>query len=290
MGLGPDGVDAVTALASRLRGPGLRLPVLPGRPVAAARRRVRIAVDPVMPMAAPALPAAGQGAARAQARRADPVAAVGRTARSRAADPVRAVLARPAAPLPSRALPGVDRAQPGAIAGLDIVTLEGPGAVRVVQRDAAAPPRAVRGAEPVALRPLAAASRPVPPGPIVAAAPGLVLRLPGGGLAGSGLALPGPMFPGPVAPGMPDAAPISPVLFNPQPVAPRTARPLPPGAEAPERDNAPSAAAPASGGTVLLDGQLVGQWLMDRMARDAERPPAGLTGFDVRQAPSWSVG
>ena len=43
-------------------------------------------------------------------------------------------------------------------------------------------------------------------------------------------------------------------------------------------------------GAVLLDGQLVGQWLWDRMARDAERPPAGLTGFDVRRAPAWSVG
>ena len=42
------------------------------------------------------------------------------------------------------------------------------------------------------------------------------------------------------------------------------------------------------GGTVLLDGRLVGEWLMDRMARDAGRPGAGTTSFDPRQAPAWT--
>lgn len=42
------------------------------------------------------------------------------------------------------------------------------------------------------------------------------------------------------------------------------------------------------GGIVLLDGRLVGEWLMDRMARDAGRPGAGMTGFDPRQAPAWT--
>jgi hypothetical protein len=39
---------------------------------------------------------------------------------------------------------------------------------------------------------------------------------------------------------------------------------------------------------VLLDGRLVGQWLGERMARDAARPGAGTTFFDPRQAPAWT--
>ena len=42
------------------------------------------------------------------------------------------------------------------------------------------------------------------------------------------------------------------------------------------------------GGTVLLDGRLVGEWLMDRMARDAGRPGAGTTSFDPRQGAAWT--
>lgn len=42
------------------------------------------------------------------------------------------------------------------------------------------------------------------------------------------------------------------------------------------------------GGTVLLDGRLVGEWLVERMARDAARPGAGMTSFDARQAPAWT--
>ena len=41
-------------------------------------------------------------------------------------------------------------------------------------------------------------------------------------------------------------------------------------------------------GTVTLDGRLVGQWLSERMARDATRPGAGPTSFDPRQAPAWT--
>lgn len=47
-----------------------------------------------------------------------------------------------------------------------------------------------------------------------------------------------------------------------------------------ERDGGP--------GIVMLDGRLVGQWLTDRMARDAGRPGAGTTFFDPRQAPAWT--
>ena len=42
-----------------------------------------------------------------------------------------------------------------------------------------------------------------------------------------------------------------------------------------------------SGGTITLDGRLVGHWLAERMGRDAGRPRAGLTGFDAKQAPAW---
>lgn len=38
---------------------------------------------------------------------------------------------------------------------------------------------------------------------------------------------------------------------------------------------------------VVLDGRVVGQWLSERMARDAARPGAGPSFFDPRQAPAW---
>ena len=40
--------------------------------------------------------------------------------------------------------------------------------------------------------------------------------------------------------------------------------------------------------SVMLDGRLVGQWLSERMGRDAARPAAGATFFDPRQAPAWT--
>ena len=44
-----------------------------------------------------------------------------------------------------------------------------------------------------------------------------------------------------------------------------------------------------AGGTVMLDGRLVGYWLAEQMARDASRPPAGTTYFDSRQTPAWTA-
>ncbi len=44
----------------------------------------------------------------------------------------------------------------------------------------------------------------------------------------------------------------------------------------------------SGGGTIVLDGRVVGQWLSERMARDAARPGAGTTFFDPRQAPAWT--
>jgi hypothetical protein len=42
------------------------------------------------------------------------------------------------------------------------------------------------------------------------------------------------------------------------------------------------------GGTVMLDGRLVGHWLSEQMARQASRPPGGTTFFDPRQTPAWT--
>ena len=42
-------------------------------------------------------------------------------------------------------------------------------------------------------------------------------------------------------------------------------------------------------GVVMLDGRLVGQWMMDRLGREAARPSAGMTGFNARQHVAWSV-
>lgn len=52
--------------------------------------------------------------------------------------------------------------------------------------------------------------------------------------------------------------------------------------------SAPREAEGQTGGVVMLDGRLVGQWMMDRMGREASRPPAGMTGFNARQGVAWS--
>ena len=41
------------------------------------------------------------------------------------------------------------------------------------------------------------------------------------------------------------------------------------------------------GGVVMLDGRMVGRWLAERMGREAERAPAGMTRFDARQSAAW---
>lgn len=40
-------------------------------------------------------------------------------------------------------------------------------------------------------------------------------------------------------------------------------------------------------GDIYLDGARMGRWIADRLARDAERPQRGGTGFDGRMSPSW---
>lgn len=52
----------------------------------------------------------------------------------------------------------------------------------------------------------------------------------------------------------------------------------------------PVAAASSSGptqGDVYLDGARVGRWMSDRLAREVNRPQAGVTGFDPRLGPAW---
>jgi hypothetical protein len=120
------------------------------------------------------------------------------------------------------------------------------------------------------------------------------------------------------APEMPDGRPVSmpasdqrqgrpapfPVraLFGASPLsaAPPGAEPVLPAVQAAPRPAsapaalatpaAPVAAAASSGpvqGDVFLDGARVGRWMSDRLAREADRPQAGMTGFDPRLGPAW---
>ena len=43
----------------------------------------------------------------------------------------------------------------------------------------------------------------------------------------------------------------------------------------------------SQGGPVYLDGQLLGRWMSERLAREAGRPAGGVTGFDGRMGPAW---
>ena len=81
---------------------------------------------------------------------------------------------------------------------------------------------------------------------------------------------------------------------------PPTAVPAPMSVQAPVRP-APAAqalttpAAPVAAtssstpmqGDVYLDGARVGRWMSDQLAREADGPQAGITGFDPRLGPAW---
>lgn len=60
-----------------------------------------------------------------------------------------------------------------------------------------------------------------------------------------------------------------------------------------DRPTAPQARATEGtdglGGTVMLDGHLVGYWLAEQMAKEASRPPSGTSFFDPRQTPAWTA-
>lgn len=73
------------------------------------------------------------------------------------------------------------------------------------------------------------------------------------------------------------------------PAASAAPRAAPASAVAPAGPVAVAGAA-ASGaicGDVFLDGERVGQWLGELLAREASRPLSGATGFDPRLSPSW---
>ena len=321
MGLERYGLDAVSRLAVQVRGPTLRFPVGPGRVVAAARRRVvRLPevrwADPVTVPALPALPALARRVA--QAIPASPRAVVAEPARLSTSVPVRRAPADPVRAV-GRARSDPVRAARAAVAMPEAIE----GVDRVLLRIGLAPdaPNPAMS-EPVAMRPMPDAADPdaapvlpaaaMPPTPAPASAPVRVRDVfaPGPRIVVGRdpvrpttlIAVFNPVLPtaagairpvalgGPAAPRMPDPLPSRPAPS--QPMAPRSPRPVPPASEAGDAEETPDAtpAASASSGAVLLDGQLVGQWLWDRMARDAERPPVGLTGFDVRRAPAWSVG
>jgi hypothetical protein len=60
---------------------------------------------------------------------------------------------------------------------------------------------------------------------------------------------------------------------------------IPPSPVAPTRRE-PDQAGPTHG-DVFLDGNRVGTWLSDRLARAASRPQAGATGVDPTLTPAW---
>ena len=83
-------------------------------------------------------------------------------------------------------------------------------------------------------------------------------------------------------------APPSALRRAPEPIAPSAALP---------RAMDPSQAGPAQTlsetciveqGELILDGTSLGRWIMDRIAREMTRPPAGMTGFDTRMTPLYS--
>jgi hypothetical protein len=65
---------------------------------------------------------------------------------------------------------------------------------------------------------------------------------------------------------------------------PPAASPPPPAAAAPVAS--PASTGPVQG-DVYLDGARVGRWLSDHLAREANRPQTGVTGFDSRLGLAW---
>jgi hypothetical protein len=85
-------------------------------------------------------------------------------------------------------------------------------------------------------------------------------------------------------------APVPPVSIAPPPAAAPTLAPTAP-LEPRAASMAPPPLAQASGGPthgdVFLDGQRMGRWVSENLAREATRPQAGSTAFDPRIGPTW---
>jgi len=72
-------------------------------------------------------------------------------------------------------------------------------------------------------------------------------------------------------------------------VGPWVTTTIPPGSARP-LDTTPPSQPASSGpemGNIMLDGQLVGHWMSDRLAREAHRAPSGPTGFDPKLGFVW---
>lgn len=252
----------VTAVAARVE------PPQPAAGAAPALPRPAAGVAPALPRpaagAAPALPRPAAGAGSALVRP------------STGAAPAlpRPVAAGPACAPADRALrPAAIPAQPGRSAA---APQEGGAATGVAVRMAVPPPSYARYA-PASPSGLPAAV----PAPGGAEGPPVAMPAPDRGARAqqASIAVRDVVRPAGVDAPLPGAAPNS---AGPLPTPrPSAAAALP---------AAPTAAASSSGpaqGDVYLDGARVGRWMSNRMAREAERPQAGVTGFDPRLSPAW---
>ena len=135
--------------------------------------------------------------------------------------------------------------------------------------------------------------KPTPAAPTIAPRPitlamGRMMRSP------SAAPLSTPPQPGPPPPPDADFAPMAHRQVAPAAPAPRLARPDRPDPFPPQTDSpAPSGSARdhtpgALHGELILDGVRLGRWMSDRLARAADRPQSGTTGFDPRVSPSYA--
>jgi hypothetical protein len=88
---------------------------------------------------------------------------------------------------------------------------------------------------------------------------------------------------GPLPPSLaPEQAEVAPRIEAPLRLAPTLAASQPAAAPV-----ASSAAAGPVQGDVYLDGTRMGRWMADHLAREADRPQTGVTGFDSRLGLAW---
>ncbi len=89
-----------------------------------------------------------------------------------------------------------------------------------------------------------------------------------------------------VAPTFPlPGASVAPRETEPAPATPSASDLSPSGGNAVDAmATAPLADAGGAEGQLFLDGSLLGRWIIDHLSREADRPPAGGTSFDPRQA------
>jgi hypothetical protein len=74
------------------------------------------------------------------------------------------------------------------------------------------------------------------------------------------------------------------------PAASPTVPAAPPARQPPPAPAQASSEPDRSESNIYLDGEVVGRWLVERLGRDAGRPPTGTTGIDGRLSPAWFPG